>query len=176
MHVEAMVDVIKETEAYRVLEDRSGNPFTSYETFCVTPSPWGLGYPPGVIEHIIAERKQREVEDRAASMEGKRFLDVGPPTIEEQNNVDVINIRTLGGGTSADYLTARIARDRPDILERMKAGEYPSVRRAAIDAGIVKATVTHAISPSAFARAARKYLTDDQIDQMFEMLKVSEGA
>jgi hypothetical protein len=25
-------------------------------------------------------------------------------------------------GTSADYLTARIARDRPDILERMKAG------------------------------------------------------
>jgi len=30
----------------------------------------------------------------------------------------------------ADYLTARIARDRPDILDRMKAGEYKSVRAA----------------------------------------------
>jgi hypothetical protein len=32
-------------------------------------------------------------------------------------------------GSSADYLTARIARDRPDILERMKAGEFSSVRK-----------------------------------------------
>ena len=31
-------------------------------------------------------------------------------------------------GTSADYLTARIARDRPDILKDMKAGKYKSVR------------------------------------------------
>lgn len=41
------------------------------------------------------------------------------------------------GGTSAAYLTARIARDRPDILAKMKAGEYKSVRKAAIDAGII---------------------------------------
>jgi hypothetical protein len=41
-------------------------------------------------------------------------------------------------GNKADYLTARIARDRPDVLERMKAGEFPSVRQAAIAAGIVK--------------------------------------
>jgi len=32
----------------------------------------------------------------------------------------------------ADYLTARIARDRPGILDRMKAGEYKSVRVAAL--------------------------------------------
>jgi len=30
------------------------------------------------------------------------------------------------GSTNADYLTARIARDRPDILERMQAGAYKS--------------------------------------------------
>lgn len=40
-------------------------------------------------------------------------------------------------GTSPDYLAARIARDRPDILERMKQGLYRSVRAAAIDAGII---------------------------------------
>lgn len=41
-------------------------------------------------------------------------------------------------GTNAAYLTRRIARDHPAILERMKAGDFPSVRAAALEAGIVK--------------------------------------
>ncbi len=41
------------------------------------------------------------------------------------------------GGNSAEYLVARIARDRPDILEKMRRGDYEYVRRAAIEAGIV---------------------------------------
>jgi hypothetical protein len=41
-------------------------------------------------------------------------------------------------GTDPEYLTAKIARDRPDILEMMKQGEFRSVRAAAIEAGIVK--------------------------------------
>jgi hypothetical protein len=48
------------------------------------------------------------------------------------------NVTRLERGNHADYLTARIARDFPDILERMKAGEFKSVRQAAIEAGIVK--------------------------------------
>jgi len=35
-------------------------------------------------------------------------------------------------------LARRIARDRPDVLERMKAGEYKSVRAAARDAGFIR--------------------------------------
>lgn len=42
------------------------------------------------------------------------------------------------GGTSADYLVARIARDHPSIHKKMKAGQYRSVRQAAIDAGIIE--------------------------------------
>ena len=34
------------------------------------------------------------------------------------------------------YLTARIARDRPDIWERMRLGEFESVAAAAREAGI----------------------------------------
>jgi len=49
-----------------------------------------------------------------------------------------VYVTLIRGSNSADYLTARIARDRPDILERMKAGEFPSVRQAAIEAGIVR--------------------------------------
>jgi hypothetical protein len=44
------------------------------------------------------------------------------------------NITLTPRGTNADYLTARIARDHPDILAGMKAGEYKSVRAAAIEA------------------------------------------
>ena len=34
-------------------------------------------------------------------------------------------------GTTADYLARRIARDRPDILQRMKAGAFPRARDGA---------------------------------------------
>jgi len=41
-------------------------------------------------------------------------------------------------GNRSDYLVARIARDSPDILERVKAGAFASVREAAREAGIIK--------------------------------------
>jgi hypothetical protein len=41
-------------------------------------------------------------------------------------------------GHAADYLARRIARDRPDILQKMKEGQYRSVRQAAIAAGIIR--------------------------------------
>ncbi len=40
-------------------------------------------------------------------------------------------------GNRSQYLVNRIARDRPDVLERMKAGEFAYVRQAAIAAGII---------------------------------------
>ena len=42
-----------------------------------------------------------------------------------------------GKGTSRSYLLGRLARDAPDILERVKAGEIKSARAAAIEAGII---------------------------------------
>jgi hypothetical protein len=45
------------------------------------------------------------------------------------------------GSGVALYLTARIARDRPDVLARMRRGEFRSVRQAAIEAGIIAGRV-----------------------------------
>ncbi len=39
------------------------------------------------------------------------------------------------GGTNADYLFRRLARDAPGILERVKAGEFKSARAAAPPSG-----------------------------------------
>lgn len=66
-------------------------------------------------------------------MEGKSIKNAGRPSLENKNNVDNVNIRETKGGNSSTYLTARIARDRPDILKRMQAGEYRSVRAAAFN-------------------------------------------
>ena len=44
--------------------------------------------------------------------------------------------KTRKGSTSADYLADRIGRERPDILERMKRGEFTSFASAAREAGI----------------------------------------
>ncbi len=71
-------------------------------------------------------------------------------------------------GTSADYLTARIARDRPDILERMKTGEYRSVRQAAIEAGIVNAKTRYSLPSDPIA--AGRYLAQRVDDAWFEAL------
>ena len=42
-------------------------------------------------------------------------------------------------GNRSVYLVNRIARDRPDVLERMKAGEFETVYDAARAAGILPA-------------------------------------
>jgi hypothetical protein len=71
------------------------------------------------------------------------------------------NVTRFERGNQASYLSARIARDYPDILERMKAGEFPSVRQAAIAAGIVKV-------PTALERARAALLALDRngLDQV----------
>ena len=68
------------------------------------------------------------------------------------------NVVSPVNGTSPEYLTARIARDRPDILERMKAGEYKSVRSAAIDAGIIDPDKSKRYSLPTDPIAAARYL------------------
>ena len=71
---------------------------------------------------MIAERKTIEARASTAVPQPKPGGDRKSAQYQGANNT------LIRGSTNADYLTARIARDRPDILERMKAGEYPSVR------------------------------------------------
>ena len=41
-------------------------------------------------------------------------------------------------GNNVSYLASRLKRDRPDLAARVEAGEFKSMRAAAIEAGIVK--------------------------------------
>jgi hypothetical protein len=77
---------------------------------------------------------------------------------------------TLKGKRDTDYLTARIARDRPDILERMKAGEFSSVRKAALEAGIVRPMISIPLDPDAAVRLIIKHFQGDALDALIRKL------
>jgi hypothetical protein len=82
------------------------------------------------------EERVRRMKLRAAALEGKKINAKDGPV---PTNLDIIQVSVNGGGgTSADYLTARLKRDHDEIFQRLAAGGFDSVRQAAIAAGIVK--------------------------------------
>lgn len=105
--------------------------------------------PAGSLENLIKELLGFSVEESRLRIEDRanRAVPAGKPggqpgnknaaKNKDKNDNDNCQLRFKGGNDPA-YLTSVIARDRPDILERMKQGEFRSVRAAAIEAGIVK--------------------------------------
>jgi len=113
----------------------------------------------------------RQASERAKALNGKTVRKRGRPSLASTENANSISIADdRRYGTSADYLTRRIARDRPDILGRMAAGEFPSARAAALEAGIVHRTVTVRLDPAAAARILRKHMTPDQLSTLARLL------
>jgi hypothetical protein len=68
-------------------------------------------------------------------------------------------------GTNTAYLASSIAAKSPETLIAMQQGKYPSVRAAAIDAGVVKARKTFSIGPTTdpqdFALRLKDGLSDE---------------
>ena len=94
-----------------------------------------------------------------------------------KTNLDIIQVSVDGGGgTRADYLARRIARDHPDILERMAAGEFRSVHKAAREAGIAPRTQTIRMDDAeSAARALRKHMTPEVLASLVELLTKPDG-
>lgn len=86
----------------------------------------------------------------------KPLLDVGPPTKEEKGNPNNVRINKFGNDT--DYTLRRLARDAPEMLDRIEAGEL-SVNAAAIQAGIRKKPTPEEICIKAFGKAQDKLKT-----------------
>jgi hypothetical protein len=75
----------------------------------------------------------------------------------------VDNIKCLGG-TSQSYLARRLRRDHPEIFSKLET--YPSVRAAALEAGIVKPRAQVEITPKSFAKYIANHFTRAQIDEL----------
>ena len=78
----------------------------------------------------------RKIRRRIKKLEGKTIN--AADNHDPRPSDDIVISRSTGLGNAADYLTARLKRDHDEIFERLAAGEFTSVRQAAIAAGIVK--------------------------------------
>ena len=88
-----------------------------------------LGYS-GMDELLKAEVNKTEAEIHAVLKEAKA---AGPLLPEKhagpgrgKKTVDIVN--GFQGGNHSTYLARRLLRDRPDLFERLEAGEFASVR------------------------------------------------
>jgi hypothetical protein len=151
-HLEWWVKAMEQSQGYRALSDSHGRPFASFEAFCNAKPPFGLGSTLDAINTTIADRR---CAAQQLALTAEPLAPVDHPGTGRGNKT-VYNVNRFDGNAS-DYLTRRIARDHPEILERMKAGEFPSVRAAALEAGIVRPTVQVPLDPERAARILARH-------------------
>ncbi len=134
---------IYESESWREWSDSKGKPFETFLDALTARQPYGLGVGQYASWIDAAQlwalctgySKMRKELLRLAADQVKPIAARG--SNQHSGGVDIIN---SSGGTSAAYLLGRLKRDHPEVLARLQSGELTSVRKAAIDAGIVKTT------------------------------------
>ena len=132
--------------------------FPDWETCCLAlfkrPPAWVEQVVEGVrVLHSNGHQGEipRDQALRAAAAETQPMPAHRRPTAEEQERKGSV---TTFKDRGQAYLLRRLARDRPDILERVKSGEFKSARAAAIEAGIIKPVPTVRLVPDPTRAAA----------------------
>lgn len=160
-HLQRLARLMEEHQGYAQLMTRNGRPFASWRQFCTTEAPYGLGYDPEMLRRVVEER----VTAQALAETAVPLASVGRP---EKGYELTFSVEQRG--ESSAYLTARIARDRPDILADMVAGAYPSVRAAALAAGIVKPRLSIPTDPYGAAVALSRRFSHEELVTLVELL------
>jgi hypothetical protein len=152
-------------------EERAGRPFKTWAQM-ESAYRYAQRFAPELLTNKLGDAIT--AQQRAQALDGKTInkkRQGGPLTKEEKANPYNIRVTEDGYGTNADYLTRRIARDHPDIFERMKAGEYKSVHAAALEAGIVARTITiRADDAESIAATLQRQLAPNVLEQLTKLL------
>lgn len=127
-------------EGWKALRNREGQPFRTCRTFALAARPEGLMLSLRQFKAFMAEIHKAVEEAATEAAAQPPIRQNRRPTKAEQDKF--YNVKLTKSGNSTDYLARRIAKNRPDILARMQAGEFPSVRAAAKEAGIIKDKTT----------------------------------
>jgi hypothetical protein len=94
---------------------------------------------------------------------------------KSEDQVDNVKLKHEGGNHST-YLIARLARDHPAISRQLEAGGYPSVRAAAIEAGIVKPMAQiRTDDPTRAAAAILRHFQGSRLDALIHALAEMRG-
>ena len=121
------------------------------------------------IKAKVAEARQQPLEKHGTNQHIELQAKISAARespLNQHGGVDNIN-STMKGGTGTTYTLRRLARDAPELLDRIEAGEL-TVNQAAIEAGIRKKL-------SNAEKAVRAFrLTENRLEPMRAMLDLLE--
>lgn len=150
------------SEAWRHFLNANKESFTTFEAFCLHKRPYGLGCTRDDYFILISSYTQFKNKAQQSAMMAKEIGETagGDKKSEHYQNhyYNCNNDSMEKQGNTSDYLTARIARDDPQVYADMLKGKYRSVRAAAIDAGIVDPEKTRRFQLPTDPVAAGRYL------------------
>ena len=160
-HAGEMIKIAKENEVWKPLG------LIDFGVLCLDR--WGIDQ--DLAEKLMSAKAGETVRTVMDRAEGAEPLaghggDHKSPEVKDQ----VRNTNLKSSSQTAEYLTRRIARDHPTILERMKSGEFPSVRQAALEAGIVKPSFQCPIDVDRAARLILKWFSREDVPRLIELL------
>lgn len=93
------------------------------------------------------------IKQKVAEARERPIAGAGPPTKTESDNPN--NVRVKQHGNDTDYTLRRLARDCPEMLDKIESGEL-SVNAAAVKAGIRKRPSKAEVCVSAFRKAENR--------------------
>ncbi len=169
--IENIPDLLRQVVENRAWTDRERGPntsetFSSFRDFCTTDPPEGLGCD---IDRLrdLCETADPEDNTEVRALLTHKLGQHGGDRSGGKGNASDLDPNERG----SDYLTARIARDHPEVHERMKDGEFSSVRQAAIEAGIIDDIRTKQIretdDPEKMEAKIRHVYGDEVADRLF---------
>jgi hypothetical protein len=127
--VESFIEILNEAKVAEVYK-RLPDPEHPYDTWAAWLHAHGWS---SVLDAV--QKKQLSVRQIVAAIKPEE--DLAAWGERGGGHSRVYDVNSAGTGNGVGYLTRRIKRDRPEIFTRMQAGEFKSVRQAAIEAGIV---------------------------------------
>jgi len=128
---------------------------------------------------VMKKDSIKSVQEKAEELEGVPLRkDGGDRRSEKARSGLPYNVDQKSRGTNSIYLTRRIARDHPDIIQRMKDGEFSSVQAAAREAGIVENSRQIWLSkdPAKAAERIQDQLGADYLEDLISASKELLGA
>jgi len=144
------------------LKPRGRDAFAEFSDFATHPLPDGLGCDIGrLIDLCKGHNKAVKFLEAQRGREQKERVVQG-------RHVANGNMRTSKGSNQSAYLLRRLARLGDDWIDRYEAGEFTSVRQAAIAAGIVKV-------PSVLDQLRKLWAKATEADRRTFMDEVSRG-
>jgi hypothetical protein len=128
------------------LTDQTGHRFISWENYITCPEPWGLGMRLDIARAVMQEQDDTALlGDVMRRAEQAQKLDTATPDLKaphrpkKSGNKNSVTRVSVGESNDAAYALARLRKDRPDIHERVLAGEI-SPHAGMIEAGFRKIT------------------------------------